>query len=127
MAISNDLILEWIDRIANLQGLQMDPTALADDVLLMAFVYKKEEEFVLAMSQVVRAIGQLVANKVEVSQLERNYSGWDSYHFQSRRVQGQGADLRIVFQSTSANTIKIKGFSNRHIPSDIYKRLGSRR
>ncbi|RTE09099.1 hypothetical protein [Paenibacillus whitsoniae] len=126
MAISNDLILEWIDRVASLQGIQMDPTALADDVLLMAFVYKKEEEFVLAMSQVVRAIGQLVVNKVEASQLERNYSGWDSYHFQSRRVQGQRADLRIVFQNTQSSPLKVKGFGNRHIPSDIYKRLGSR-
>lgn len=126
MAIENDLILQWIQNVSQIKGLQMDPTALADDVVLMALVFDTEEAFLLAMDNVVRAVTQLINGVVDTSQLERNYSGWDSYHFQSKRTQGHRADLRVVYQNVDKNTIRVKGFGHRHLPKDIYNRLKPR-
>ncbi|CAM4355850.1 DUF3237 family protein [Paenibacillus alkaliterrae] len=126
MAISDELILEWIDRVSEINGLQMDPEALADDVVLMALIFNVDSTFVQGMNSVVRAITQLIDGVVSASQLEQNDSGWDSYHFQSQRVQGHRADLRVVFQNVDHHTVRIKGFGHRHLPSDIYKRLKPR-
>jgi hypothetical protein len=126
MAIGNDLILQWIENVSQIPGLQMDPTALTDDVVLIALVFDVEETFLLAMDNVVRAIRQLINGLVYTSQLERNYSDWYSYHFQSQRTQGHRADLRVVFQNVATNMIRVKGFGHRHLPSDVYKRLKPR-
>lgn len=126
MAISNELILEFIDKVSDIDGLSMDPVTLADDVVLMAFVFDVEATFLQAMNNVLRALTQLIDGKLDKSQLARNYRGWESYHFQSRRAQGQRADLRIVFQNVTSHSIRVKGFGHRHLPSDIYKRLISR-
>lgn len=126
MTIKSDLILEWIERTAHVQGVSMDPDALADDVFLMAYVFSEEAAFLQAMNHVVQALHMLVAGKVQASQLEKNLSGWDSYHFQSKRVQGQRADLRIIFQRTADDTLYVKGFGHRFLPADIYKRLRPR-
>jgi hypothetical protein len=126
MAINNELILEWIDHVSNIDGLLMDPVSLADDVTLMAFVFVNENEFLQAMNNVIRTISQLIEGKVDTSQLERNYSGWDSFHFQSKRAQRHRADLRVVFQTTAQNSIKVRGFGHRHLPLDIYDRLKPR-
>lgn len=126
MAIANELILQWIENVSRIVGLQMDPTTLADDVVIMALVFDDEETFLLAMDNVVRAITHLINGSVYTSQLERNYSGWDSYHFQSQRTQGHRADLRIVFQNVGTKMVRVKGFGHRHLPLDIYERLRPR-
>lgn len=126
MAISNELIIEWIDLVSQLDGLMMDPVTLADDMILMAYYFNEPDDFLLAISQVVKAMKHLIQERVATSQLERSYRGWTSYHFQSKRVQGKRADLRIVFQKHTAYTIRIKGFGHRHIPIDIYRRLHTR-
>lgn len=121
--ISNEVILEWIDRVSNVQDVKMDPNALVDDVILMAYVFHERLSFLQAMNSVVRALEQIVNEKVSVSQLEHNLRGWDSYHFQSQRLQGQGADLRIIYQHVDSGSVYVRGFGHRHLPSDIYKRL----
>ena len=126
MAIRNECILEWIDVISRIHGLQMDPVSLTDDVVLMAMVFRDEEAFVLAMNNVARALTQLINGLVETSQLEHHYSGWEFYHFQSHRTQGHRADLRIVFLKVNTNVIRVKGFGHRHLPLDIYNRLRPR-
>ncbi|WP_205520032.1 hypothetical protein [Virgibacillus doumboii] len=79
----------------------------------------------MAMENVVKSLNLLVTDQVDGSQLVSNYTGWDSYHFQSKRVQGQRADLRIVFQRNSG-LIRVRGFGNRWVPVDIYQRLRPR-
>lgn len=115
MAISNDSILQWIDNVSKIKGLLMDPTSLADDVVLMAYVFDVEADFLQAMNNVVRAINQLINETVNTSQLQQNYSRWDCYHFQSQRTQGHRADLRIVFRTLAASSIQVKGFGHRHL------------
>lgn len=117
MAIGNEFILEWIDKVAKVSGLQMDPVTLADDVLLMAVVFDDEISFQQAMDSVVRALDQLVQGKVAASELVSNYNGWDSYHFQSQRTKGHRADLRVIFQNITADFTQVKGFGHRHLPA----------
>lgn len=126
MAIGNKLIFEWIDRIAAVQDLQMDPVTLADDVLIMGIVFSDEIYFQQAMDSILRALNQLVQRKVTTSQLVSNYNGWHSYHFQSQRTQGNRSNLRIVFQRPASGLIRVRGFSHRFLPADIYDRLKSR-
>jgi hypothetical protein len=126
MAIRNELIVQWIDIVSRIKGLQMDPVALADDIVLMAFIFDNEETFLLAMDNVAKAISQLVDGSVDVSRLRRNFTDWNSYHFQSQRTQSHRADLRIEFDKVDDTTIRVKGFGHRHLPSDVYKRLHPR-
>lgn len=123
MTISNESILEWIDRVANVQGAKMDPDSLVDDVALMAFVFREETQYLQAMDRTVHSLNQIVQGKVNTSQLKHNLYGWGSYHFQSQRRQGHGADLRIIYKHDEDGAILVRGFGHRHIPSDIYRRL----
>lgn len=45
MAISDELLLRAIDIVAEVPGMEMDPDALADDVVLLAHVWSEEDEF----------------------------------------------------------------------------------
>lgn len=125
MTITNDILIQWIREISHVKGLKMNPRALADDIFLMSIVYQVPIEFDLAMNQVLQALNLLINSSVDTSQPAHNYRGWHSYHFQSKRVQGQKADLRIVFKKDS-NVLFIRGFGNRWIPADIYTRLRTR-
>ncbi|NMM98487.1 hypothetical protein [Bifidobacterium olomucense] len=122
MAISNALLERAIAIIASVRGLQMDPDTLADDVILLAYVWPDEDEFKIAVASVHRAMTQLTEGTVEGSELKYDFAGWKSFHFQHRRGQQSRADMRIVYMRT-ADGIRVKGFGNRHLPSDIYRRL----
>lgn len=122
MAVSNALLEQAIAIIASVRGLHMDPDTLADDVILLAYVWPDEDEFKLAVTSVHRAMTQLVEGIAEGSELKYDFAGWHSLHFQHLRGQHSRADMRIVYQRV-ADGIRVKGFGNRHLPSDIYQRL----
>ncbi|QKY70443.1 hypothetical protein [Lentibacillus sp. CBA3610] len=125
MKITNDVLIEWIGEVSRVKGLQMDPEALADDIFLMAYVYQNPIEFDMAMQNVIKAFDLIIKNSVNTSQLAHHYTDWQSYHFQSKRTQGQKADLRIIFKKES-DVMYVRGFGNRWIPADIYYRLRHR-
>lgn len=125
MTINNDIIIKWIKEVAIIKGIEFNANSLADDVFLMTYAYKNPIEFEIAMENVVSALQHIVNNSVNSSQLTKNYGDWDSYHFQSKRVQRQKSDLRIIYQKSS-NSIRIRGFGNKWIPTDIYGRLRPR-
>ena len=58
----------------------------------------------------------------DVILLKYGFSGWRSFHFQHRRGQQSRAGMRIVYMPLDTG-IRVKGFANRHLPSDIYQRL----
>ena len=122
MAADYALLEQAIAIISSVRGLYMDPDALADDVILLAYVWPDEGEFKMAVARVHRALTQLVEGNVEGSPLKNGFSGWRSFHFQHRRGQQSRADTRIVYMPLDTG-IRVKGFGNRHLPSDIYQRL----
>ncbi|WP_019415071.1 hypothetical protein [Paenisporosarcina sp. TG20] len=125
MAISNNLIEEAIDVIANIQGIQMNQDELVDDVILVAFVFDEESTFKLAINQITNSIQHIVSQRNVGQALVNTYDGWMSFHFQSQRVNGHPADLRVVYQNTNT-VIRIHGFGHRHLPTNIYRRLNGR-
>ena len=122
MAADYALLEQAIAIISSVRGLYMDSDALADDVILLAYVWPDEGEFKLAGARVHRALTQLVEGNVEGGPLKYGFSGWHSFHFQHRRGQQSRADTRIVYMPLDTG-IRVKGFGNRHLPSDIYQRL----
>lgn len=122
MAADYALLEQAIAIISSVRGLYMDPDALADDVILLAYVWPDEGEFKMAVARVHRTLTQLVEGNVEGSPLKHGFSGWRSFHFQHRRGQQSRAGMRIVYVPLDTG-IRVKGFANRHLPSDIYQRL----
>ena len=120
MAADYALLEQAIAIISSVRGLYMDPDALADDVILLAYIWPGE--FKMAVARVHRTLTQLVEGNVEGSPLKYGFSGWRSFHFQHRRGQQSRADTRIVYMPLDTG-IRVKGFANRHLPSDIYQRL----
>ncbi|PJM74860.1 hypothetical protein [Bifidobacterium simiarum] len=122
MAVSETLLSQAVAVIASVRGVQMDAGTLADDVVLLAYVWPDDQEFKQAVSSVRYALELLVADHVEGTALKYGLSGWYSYHFQHRRRQGARADMRVIYRRVPEG-IQIKGFGSRHLPSDIYDRL----
>ena len=126
MAIDDGTLAHSVDLVARIPPVEMDPQALVDDVVLIAYAYPDEDEFKAAIASVCRALSQLVDGRVSGSELQYNHTGWLSYHFQHRRSQGAKADMRVVYQKGHRG-IRVRGFGNRRIPTDIYRRLHSGR
>ncbi|MBW3088369.1 hypothetical protein KIH77_06450 [Bifidobacterium sp. 82T24] len=122
MAIPNALLTDAIAILAGVDGVEMDPESLSDDVILLAYVWPDEAEFKTAVVSVHDALAKLVAGRVEGAALKYGLAQWRSYHFQHHRFQGARADMRIVYRRTDFG-IRVRGFGNRHLPSDIYRRL----
>jgi hypothetical protein len=125
MAISNPLIELALDHIADIQGIQMDPNYLLDDVVLIAYVFDEEELFKKAINQIVHSLHLIIEKRSIGQPLAGNLMGWFSYHFQSQRVNRHPADLRCVYKDATVE-IQVRGFGHRHLPSDVYKRLYDR-
>lgn len=129
MAADYALLEQAIAIISSVRGLYMDPDALADDVILLAYVWPDEGEFKMAVARVHRALTQLVEGNVEGSPLKYGFSGWHSFHFQHRRGQQSRAGMRIVYMPSTrefaskdsetatfhpTSTSVWRNFSNRH-------------
>lgn len=125
MAISNQLLQNAINIIASVNGIQMDPNALVDDVVLVALVYDDPQVFQTAITNITNALNLIVQRRNIGTPLTGNLSGWISYHFQSQRNQKHPADLRIAYQDLGTS-IQVRGFGNRHLPNDFYKKLYGR-
>ena len=125
MAISDHLIEEAIDAISDIQGIQMNPNELVDDVILVAYVFDDEPLFMSAIAQITHKLKLLIRQRNAGQALVGNYAGWWSFHFQSRKVNGHPADLRIVYQDI-VTAILIRGFGHRHLPQSVYDRLKGR-
>ena len=126
MAVDDDLLERAVEAIAGVALMEMDPEALADDVVLVAYLWSDDDEFKMAIASVRRAISQLVEGKVSGVELKYDHFGWLSYHFQHRRAQGERADMRVVYRLTEGG-IRVRGFGHRKLPSDIYLRLHKER
>lgn len=123
MAISDELLEFWIERIAELNGIAMDADKLVEDIVLIAVAFDQDPDMFLAvMTNTVEAF-ELVLRERNIGQsLVGNKVGWTSYHFQSRRIRKLKADMRIVYRDTGIS-IQILGFGHRWIPQAIYDRL----
>lgn len=60
MAADYALLEQAIAIISSVRGLYMDPDALADDVILLAYIWPDEGEFKMAVARVHRTLTQLV-------------------------------------------------------------------
>lgn len=117
----NDLLIgKWIDVVAAVRGIEMDPDALVDDIVFMSFVFG--DDFEMAMSAVVTSLTLVVQRRISPTHLVRNLANWTSFHFQSQRIQGHPADLRIIYQR-SDTTVRVLGFGHRRLPDDFYRRM----
>ena len=122
MAIPNDLLRAGIAQLSSVEGVEMSPEALVEDVVLLARVWPAEEDFAAAVAASARALSQIVARTVTPSPLKGKLEGWCSYHYQLRRVQGEAAVLRVVFRR-HGDMVEVKGFGHRFKPADVYHRL----
>ena len=94
MAADYALLEQAIAIISSVRGLYMDPDALADDVILLAYVWPDEGEFKMAVARVHRTLTQLVEGNVEGSPLKYGFSGWRSFHFHQRRANHSAPAIR---------------------------------
>ena len=124
--IDKTTIRSALTIIADTDGLSMNPDDLVDDVMLMAQAWPDEEEFMHATLAVRTAMDDLIAGKVEGTELKYDLTAWRSFHFQHHRARGAKADTRIIYRRTDSG-ILVKGFGNRHKPQDIYRRMMAER
>jgi len=123
MAISNEALEFWIERVAELEGLSMDADKLVEDVVLVAVAFDQDPNiFSLAMVNVVTAFRLILRDRNIGQELVGNKAGWYSFHFQSQRTRKHTADMRIVYRDTGT-TIQVMGFGHRWLPQEIYNRL----
>lgn len=128
MAITTEELAEAIRRVASVNGILMTPARLLEDMVALADLFPKEERFRTAVQETVQALDMLATGKKEGKALERNLEGIFSYHYQSVRVNGQKADLRIAYEP-DIGTLFIWQFGHRWIPADatFYARLDTRK
>ena len=122
MAISKQTLRKAVAAIAAVPHVEMSPQRLAEDVLLLSYVFTQEDEYLVAVSNTCRALTQLVQDAVTPAPLDYAFAGWLSYHYQHRVGQGQRADMRIVFMRTK-DGIRVRAFGHRNLPHDFYERL----
>ncbi|MDU1289433.1 MAG: hypothetical protein E6965_09595 [Bifidobacterium bifidum] len=120
--INKATIADSVNLISQTHGFSMNVDDLIEDIVLLAEVWPDKDEFLTASLSIRRAIRQIIDGKVAGTELSYGLTGWYSYHFQHVRQQGMKADMRIVYQPTNDGII-VKGFGNRHLPKDIYRRL----
>lgn len=126
MAISDDLILQAIDTLSSVEGVSMDPDALAEDAFLLGEAFPEEREYLASVLATQRALELLVAGRVNSAKLAWNQAGWNSYHYQHRVGQGAKADCRVEWQKRDG-TVYVRGFGHRWMPDDFYTRMSATR
>ena len=122
MPISRETVLRAAQSIAECDGLFMDADALLEDVVLLAYAFPHEDDFMAAIVNTCNAIAFVRAGKVDASELKYGFAGWSSYHYQHRVGQGVRATCRIMFRSVEGG-IEVKGFGHRRIPEDFCFRM----
>ena len=120
--VSEQTALRAIDLLSAVEGIEMDPHALADDVVLLAVAFSDESDFKCAVASTCKELQRIAAGKTTDASLKYSYEGWFSHHYQHRKSQGQTADMRIVY-ARHCDVVRVRGFGHRHLPFDIYDRL----
>lgn len=124
MGISDEVFQAAFRQLSAIPSVEFDPESLAEDVFLLGKAYPDEASFALAAASANRALRQLAEGRVTTSKLKYEFEGLSSFHFQAHRQQGAPADMRIVFRREDGR-VRVVGFGNRRIPSDIYERLSA--
>ncbi len=120
--ISHDLIINAARTIADVEGVEASARALLEDAFLLSMAFSDEDEYLSAVANTRRALGQLVRNEVSPAQLKYDHRGWSSYHYQHKVKQEARADMRIVFKRIDTG-IRLRAFGHRNLPVDFYERL----
>lgn len=115
-------LLERAVRAIQETGILMDYEALAADVALLAAAFPDTYVFCSAVANTVKAISDVMGDRVTHNRLRRELSGWDSYHYQHIRTNNQEADMRLVYRRIR-DRIEVAAFGHRFVPRDIYGRV----
>lgn len=126
MTISSDLIRESIALLSKVQGIDMHPKALVEDVVMLAKVFPDVEPFVTAIEETERELEFLASGKKKGHELYDNHAGILSLPYQSVRRNNQEADLRIVYDKDS-KPIRVRAFGHRRLPQSFYSQLNIRK
>lgn len=115
--------IKWaIECIAAVDGVEFDSNMLADDAFVLAYAFSQDDEYDAAVRATVRALTLIVEGRVAASQLDGDYDGWTSLHYQHRIAQGAKADMRIMFRR-AGEAVQVRGFGHRRLPADFYHRM----
>lgn len=126
MAISDALVIDAARAVARVEHVEADARAILEDAYLLSMAFTEEAEYLNAVANTVRALGQLVGGTVSSSLLKYGHRGWLSYHYQHKVEQGARADMRVVFRREGAN-IRLRAFGHRNLPKDFYERIAQAR
>ena len=126
MAISSDLIAHAASAIASVKGIEADADSIIEDAYLLSLAFTEPNDFLSAVANTQRAIAQLVEGTVSPAQLKYEHAGWLAYHYQHKVVQGQRADMRIIFCRTESG-IRLRAYGHRSLPKDFYERVADTR
>ena len=126
MTENESIILQSIDSISSVEGVNMDANALAEDIYLLTQAFDDEGEFQKAISETVRSLTQIVNGEITASKLKYSFENFNSYHYQHSRAQGNKADMRVVYTEDEQGVF-VLGFGHRNCPTDIYERLAFNR
>lgn len=125
MTISNTKIAETIGRITSIPSLKFVATDVITDVINLATIFPNDPDFDSAADNVLRSIIQIKRNPHIGGPLRDNYTGYRSFHYQSKRVNNHPADMRTIYREDNG-VIYLHGFGHRHHPDSVYKRFQGR-
>lgn len=125
MTDNDQIIKRFSNAIADISNIEIDYSILVNDIVLMEMAFPDHNALETALTNTKRAIEDVANDKVDSSFLDYEYKDWNSYHYQSVRVNGQKSDLRVIYKKHEGK-VRIIGFGHRRNPTDIYKRLGGR-
>lgn len=126
MLVSDGAVRDAVAAISRVENVRMDPNALAEDAVALAFALPDEHEYRAAVANTCKALDQLVRGLVQSSALKYEHEGWLSYHYQHAVSQGAKADMRIMYRIEGSKLV-VRGFGHRDTPEDFYVRMSSLR
>lgn len=126
MPVSDGAVRDSVVAISRVEGVAMDPRALAEDAVALARALPDERDYRAAVASTCRALDQLAHGLVQSSALKYEHEGWLSYHYQHAVAQGARADMRIMYRM-DGEVVVVRGFGHRDTPEDFYARMSSLR
>ena len=126
MPVSDESVRDAVVAISQVENVQMDPNALAEDAMILSRALPDEREYRAAVANTCRALDQLTRGKVQSSALKYEHEGWLSYHYQHAVTQRAKADMRIMYR-LEGGKVAVRGFGHRDTPEDFYARMASMR
>lgn len=124
--VDGHTVAKAIRLFASIPNVSFDADGLVDDLRALIEVWPEERSFLVAISSTVRAIGLIAEGKALASSLNRELAGWQSFHYPHSRNHHGKADMRLVYRRVESG-VQVLGFGHRHVPSDVYARMGDRK